>query len=515
MTDTGIGGHIMETPYGYIMVYVTGDDDREGSLHIACSRDGKQYTALNGNSGILYVRINPENDNKTLSTGYRFDGVSLVRTGDSFTLVARQGADTGVKYIYSSDDLLEYTLTDIVGTGHKDNDLYEKMYDDAQMPADGLVIPENAKNCSVVGVNKTEFHKITDRFDIGEKYSGYPNPFIEQRADPYIIYDDENKCYYFTASYPAYYDADHGYDRIILRKADSLSGLADENGGKEKEITIWRAPSEGLLAKHIWAPEMHKINGSWYVFFAAGSSTNIWAIRPYVLVCQNNAEPYNEDSWKKGDGSYEVHAATSKDERYFKNMSLDMTHFEHKGKHYVIWADIIGQSTLYMQEINPSKPWEGISDTVVKLTAPEYGWERDCERVNEGAAILKHDDRIFCAFSASGTGPEYCIGLLYADADSDLMNENSWTKLPYPLLTSADVPGEYGPGHNSFTVDAGGNPVFVYHARSEECYNNKCEWAECSPLYDPCRHARVKNVQWTKDGFPILKVNNQEENTIH
>lgn len=31
-----------------------------------------------------------------------------------------------------------------------------------------------------------------------------------------------------------------------------------------------------------------------------------------------------------------------------------MTYFEHNGKHYVIWADIIGQSALYMQEINPT-----------------------------------------------------------------------------------------------------------------------------------------------------------------
>ena len=112
---------------------------------------------------------------------------------------------------------------------------------------------------------------------------------------------------------------------------------------------------------------------------------------------------------------------------------------------YVIWADIIGQSALYMQEIDPERPWAG-TGKVIRLTTPEYGWERDSERVNEGPAILKHDGRIFCTFSASGTGPEYCIGLLYADEDSDLMDPDSWTKLSYPILTSEDVPGEYGHG---------------------------------------------------------------------
>ena len=337
----------------------------------------------------------------------------------------------------------------------------------------------------------------------------YTNPLIEQRADPQIKYDEDTKAYYFTASYPAFYNADNGYDRIILRKADTIQGLSDAEGGLEKEITIWKAPSTGKMARHVWAPEIHKIKGKWYVFFAAGDSGNIWNIRPYVLVCQGD-DPYDASSWVQADGTAEIHAATSEESAYFKHMSLDMTYFEHNGKHYVIWADIIGQSALYMQEINPDKPWEG-QGKVIMLTTPEYGWERNVERVNEGPTILKHDGKIFLAFSAAGTGPEYCIGLLTADEDADLMNPESWTKTAYPVLTSADVPGEYGPGHNSFTVDENGNAVFVYHARSEECYKNQCQWSSASSLYDPCRHARVKRVHWAADGTPILNMSYEEE----
>ena len=43
-------------------------------------------------------------------------------------------------------------------------------------------------------------------------------PFIEQRADPYIIRKDG--WYYFTASVPE-------FDRIILRKARTLKELPD------------------------------------------------------------------------------------------------------------------------------------------------------------------------------------------------------------------------------------------------------------------------------------------------
>ena len=47
----------------------------------------------------------------------------------------------------------------------------------------------------------------------------YPNPFIIERADPYVTKGPDG-FYYFTASYPAFMNVDAGYDRIILRKSD-------------------------------------------------------------------------------------------------------------------------------------------------------------------------------------------------------------------------------------------------------------------------------------------------------
>ena len=50
----------------------------------------------------------------------------------------------------------------------------------------------------------------------------YNKPWILQRADPYV-YKHTDGAYYFTASVPE-------YDRIVLRKSDTLAGLetADE-----------------------------------------------------------------------------------------------------------------------------------------------------------------------------------------------------------------------------------------------------------------------------------------------
>lgn len=317
---------------------------------------------------------------------------------------------------------------------------------------------------------------------------------VEQRADPYIVKADDG-YYYFTGSYPMLGGNDtEGYDRVILRRSKTIEGLTDA-----EEITIWDEKDSNTSYRFIWAPEMHKIGGKWYVFYAgSGQSSNVWDINCRALRCTGD-DPYT-DEWEEIGKFQGMEGDTNNP---FGGFSLDMTYFENNGKHYVIWAQSVGNSNLYMAEIDPEEPWVLISKSI-RLSVPEYYWERVTIPVNEGASVIKHGDKIFIVYSASATGPEYCLGMLYADIDADLLDLSSWTKSKDPLLTSEDLTGEYGPGHNSFTVDEEGNDIFVYHSRSQECYENKCEWADNDPLYDPCRDAKVRTVIWSDDGFPIL-----------
>ena len=328
----------------------------------------------------------------------------------------------------------------------------------------------------------------------------YENPFIEEKADPWITKGSDG-YYYFTASYPMYGSSDkNGYSKVTLRRSETIEGLREA-----EEITIWDSKNSSKIFRYIWAPEIHEINGVWYVYFTGSTSSgNVWGIKPHVLQCTGD-NPMDPSSWvEKG-----VFQTTEGDSFSFKDFSLDMTYFENNGEHYVIWAQKGVASDLYMATINPDEPWKLTSKPML-LTTPEYAWERIYENVNEGAAVIKRNGKVFVYYSASATGVEYCMGVLSADENSDLMNPESWSKNPYPVLTSDDVPGEYGPGHNSFTIDENGNDVFVYHARSEECYEDKCDYASESPLYDPCRHARVRNVHWAADGTPILKMTSEQ-----
>lgn len=305
----------------------------------------------------------------------------------------------------------------------------------------------------------------------------YPNPLIEQRADPHIWLHSDGE-YYFIASVPE-------YDRLEIRRASTLTGLASAQAK-----TVWRKPETGPMSALIWAPELHFINNKWYIYFAAAPSQEIvdglFQHRMYVLECAD-ANPLTGKWTEKG-------RITTQ----FDSFSLDATHFSHQGKSYYLWAQkdpaIRGNSNLYLAEME--NPWT-LKTMPVLLSKPELEWETRGFWVNEGPAVITHGDKIFISYSASATDENYCIGLLWADINSNITDPAQWHKSPKPVFTTQADNRQFGPGHNSFTCDENRQDVLVYHAR------NYTE-IEGDPLYDPNRHTRIKNLEWDKNGMPIF-----------
>ena len=299
-----------------------------------------------------------------------------------------------------------------------------------------------------------------------DKTLKYNEPWILQRADPYV-YRHTDGWYYFTASVPA-------YDKIVLRRAKSLSELPDA-----EEITIWNKHESGPMSEHIWAPEIHYVMGKWYIYYAGGEKDDVWTIRPYVLECQGQ-DPIGGAWVEKGKMQRAL-----EDEFSFEAFSLDGTVFEDKGRLYYVWAEKVGVgkqiSNLYIAELE--NPYT-LKTVQVLLTTPDYDWERVGFWVNEGPGIIRRGDNIYLTFSASETGADYCIGMLSAKSGTDLLDPLSWKKDRYPVLRTDESKGVYGPGHNSFTVDEDGNDIMVYHARLEAKI-------EGNPLYNPNRHAHL------------------------
>ncbi|MDG4861578.1 glycoside hydrolase family 43 protein, partial [Streptomyces sp. T-3] len=306
----------------------------------------------------------------------------------------------------------------------------------------------------------------------GAPDAAYRNPLVLNRADPHIRRHHDGR-YYFTATAPE-------YDRIILRRSRTLQGLSTA-----AESVIWRKHASGDMGAHIWAPELHHIDGKWYVYFAAAPAEDVWQIRIWVLE-NANPDPFKGTWVEKG------RLATA-----WETFSLDATTFTHRGDRYLAWAQhepgMDNNTGLFLSRM--ADPWT-LTGPQIRLSTPEYAWETIGFKVNEGPSVIRRGGRVFMTYSASATDHHYCLGLLTADADRDLLDPASWSKSPEPVFTSNETTRQYGPGHNCFTVaEDGRTDVLVYHARPyKEIVGD--------PLNDPNRHTRIQRLGWTADGTP-------------
>jgi GH43 family beta-xylosidase len=308
----------------------------------------------------------------------------------------------------------------------------------------------------------------------------FSNPIAEQRADPWI-YKTDDGTYYLIATVPE-------YDKIVIRKANTINGLKT---AEEKEI--WLKHKTGVMGYHIWAPELHKIDGIWYIYFAAGEAENIWNIRMWVL--SNTSKNPMEGEWKE---EGRIHTKID-------SFSLDATTFEHKGKRYLIWAQNVrdgkhGTGLVLSEMKNPTT----LIGPEIVLTEPDFSWEKEKYNVNEGPAVIKKNGKIFVTYSASATNHNYCLGLLSIDENDNLLDASKWYKSPSPVFYSNEEFKRYGPGHNSFTTSEDGETtILIYHARDyKEIIGNE--------LSDPNRATRARVVNWTESGFPDFNQNKRD-----
>lgn len=304
------------------------------------------------------------------------------------------------------------------------------------------------------------------------------NPLVKQRADAQIFRHEDGN-YYMTGSVPE-------YDRLILRRSRTLAGLADA-----EERVLWRHEASGPMSGFLWAPELHFVGGRWIVYFAAGPSgggEDVFRIRTYAVIC-DGPDPMT--------GNWTV---LGQFDAPWDSFNLDSTIFTHRGTQYFAWAQrepgIETNSNLY---IAPLATPLTLAAPAARLTVPTLDWEVRGFKVNEAPAVLERGGKLFMTYSASATDARYCLGLLTADADADIMDPHAWTKSPEPVFTTCPETSVYGPGHNSFTVDEEGRDMLVYHGRDYEAI-------EGDPLFNPDRHTRVQRLYFDAQGNPDFGV---------
>ena len=258
-----------------------------------------KYDSAAGN----YVVYWTDGTNKYSATTTDFTSVltGTQYTGTEYPVTVSAALDPSLKATPGSvitvtqtelDNLIAALGTPVVPTGTNDINVDTNLKTAPVLPdtadvkySDGTTVQKSGITWDAVDPAKLEKEGT---FTVNGHINGtqdYINPLIKNGADP-DIYKGPDGYYYYTSSYM---DAMHSgvfeyqYDRITLRRATTIQGLATAT-----EKTIFTKYTSGDASAHIWAPEIHYINGKWYVYFAGGKASATFDLRAYVLECSGD-----------------------------------------------------------------------------------------------------------------------------------------------------------------------------------------------------------------------------------
>lgn len=286
-------------------------------------------------------------------------------------------------------------------------------------------------------------------------------------------------------------------------------------------VSVWKAPRIADIANaqehvvyapgdiyHISAPQLHMIDGKWYLYFSSDNGKG-GDVR-HIYVMENPAEDPLDGSfkmigWIKTGNVKDIHPTT----------------FSHRGVRYLLWSGTesvepgkVSRWSIYIARMR--NPWTLESPKVV-ISSPEYEWE--CQwidedgtsmpspaLVNEGPAFLYSRDstKLLVYYAASETYTSYyCEGLLISSANADPLNPASWHKLPEPVFSKCERTGVLGPGHLSFFQTTG--QLFIL-------YNGKSRFTDMHAVDN--RSCRMQEVSWGEDGIPVLGFPVREDSVL-
>lgn len=268
------------------------------------------------------------------------------------------------------------------------------------------------------------------------------------------------------------------------------------------------------ILKELWAPELHFIDGHWYIYFTAydgeavdntawngctGTPSNH---RMYVLESEDE-NAFGKYTFKGqinelendyiNDSQYD--SATDKTSHY----AIDQTVFKWNNKLYAAWSGWDSYTSLdqriYIAEM--SNPYT-ISSNRVELSRPNFAYETYSviPAINEApqALISPDGNTLNLAFSVNRfDDSHYSLGLLTLKKDGDPLNSEDWIKTDKPIFETSTENSTFSVGHCSFVPSPDGSEYYVvYHAR-------RGENTDTNP-----REIRVQQFYWNSDGTPCF-----------
>lgn len=297
------------------------------------------------------------------------------------------------------------------------------------------------------------------------------NPIVAG-ADPWVVRYNNN--YYLVES------KDNG---IWVYRTTDLTQL------KLNGVKVWSAPATGWNRTNVWAPELHRIDGKWYIYYAAGSDGP-----PFIHQRAGVLESPGDDPQAQFADKGMLYTGDDLGGTGPAKWAIDLTTDTINGQRYAVWSgweqDATTDRTPQHLYIAPmSNPWT-ISANRVKISSPVENWELGSElNLQEGPEFLLHGDQRFVIYSTRESWlPEYKLGQLrLAGPTADPMLPASWTKSGPVFVGTSNV---FGVGHSSFTRSPDGTEDWiVYHSK-----------VSADPGWD--RVIRMQKFTWNTDGSP-------------
>ena len=297
----------------------------------------------------------------------------------------------------------------------------------------------------------------------------FTNPLMTG-ADPWVIQRDGQYYYLQTVG-----------NSIRIWKTNAMSKLASAIS-----TTIYTPAAGAQNSRNVWAPELHYLNGKWYIYYTAGNGNDA-SQRTWVLE-NENADPTTGIWVDKG--------------RIFSSgadfWAIDGSIMEYNGSNYFVWCgrpDLTNQNltqNIYIAKM--TNAWT-LEASVTKLTEPELSWERSGFGVNEAPQPLKSaGNKHFIMYSASYCGTDdYSLGMLSLKTGGDPMVKSDWTKSAQPIFSKSPQNNAYGPGHNAFFKSPNGEDWIIYHANSNT--NEGCA---------DKRNIRIQKFTFDDASVPVL-----------
>lgn len=266
-----------------------------------------------------------------------------------------------------------------------------------------------------------------------------------------------------------YYSESRDRRQIFIRRSRTISGIGQDLGTR-----VWVAPARGGNSNNVWAPELHLLDGKWFIYYAADDGHND-NHRMWVLESEGS-DPC---------GKYRCRGQLETNGWAIDGTVLTLE----DGRRYFLWSGWPGrrngQQNLY---IAPMRDPVTICGPRVLLATPNQPWERVAMPICEGPQVLRRNGDLFIVYSASGSWTQdYCLGLLH-NKTQDVLDASAWVKHGPVFKKTSQV---WGVGHCSFVKSlCQREDWIIYHSKSTP----QPGWED--------REVHAKQFTWNSDGFP-------------